>query len=97
MVAVSPILMEFFLKPRRDKVFGAPPSHVHVERLPWSSFTSMYRYECGLVHSTLLITPVMRTALVASYSAAKEWCASIGTTAAANKMPRTAASLIFMP
>src|SRR5439155_5804924 len=50
-MSVSPILISLFLNPRRDSAPGEPPSQVHSATLPPSSFTSRWKYECGLVHS----------------------------------------------
>src|SRR6185503_6521270 len=49
--------------------------------LPLDSRTSRYRYTWGLVQSNLVAVPRRVIGFLSSYSAAMEWCASIGITA----------------
>src|SRR6185369_990320 len=51
---------------------------------PALSVTSRYKYECGLIHSTLVTTPVTPIGFERSNSACTEWCANAGTLARIN-------------
>src|SRR5438477_6862522 len=57
-------------------------SNAQVVSFPFASRTSRYRYTCGLVQSNLVTVPRKVMGFLSSYSAAIEWCATSGTTAA---------------
>jgi hypothetical protein len=88
---------EAFVKPRRSRAFGAPASIIQLSTLPSGFFTSMWIHACGLIHSMVVTVPVNFTAFDASYSAAKEWCATTGTAASSRPTPVTIVnSLVFI-
>src|SRR5262245_37330467 len=51
---------------------------------------------CGLLHSTLVTTPVTLTGFVESYSAANEWCAKASVGAAMKPAISRLATVFFM-
>src|SRR5437868_4677971 len=90
--------MEALVKPRRKSVFGVPHSTPQLVTLPSASFTSIQIQECGLIHSILVTVPRSLSGVFESNSAAKEWCARIGTAAASISpmAPRAIVSLDFI-
>ena len=66
---------DVFVKPRRNNVFGVPPSIIHLVTVPSGFFTSRWIHECGLIHSIWVTAPRSVTGWLASNSAANEWCA----------------------
>ena len=62
---------EFLLTPRRNKVFGVPPSIIHCSMMPSGLFTSIWIQAWGLIHSTFVTVPCSLMGLFASNSAAK--------------------------
>src|SRR5215475_14323686 len=79
---MSPALMEFFVQPFLSKIAGGPSSISQFATLPSEPFTSINRRACGLIQSSLVSEPVRLMGLLASNSAAKEWCAKTGAAAA---------------
>jgi hypothetical protein len=56
-VTSVPGLISVFDQPARSSAFGAPISKRQVTTLPSVPFESMKSHACGLVHSSLLISP----------------------------------------
>jgi len=78
MVISSPCLKESFVTPCLVKELGLGISTSHLTTSPFSPFTSRWRKECGLIHSTPAITPLSVTSFVVSKYTAWRWCATSG-------------------
>src|SRR5215472_1757482 len=75
MVSTSPSFNWLLVIPRRCSMPGGEAEKPQLLTLPFSSFTSRYSQIWGLVHSSLVSTPVNFTGLVVSNSAVYAWCA----------------------
>ena len=71
MTSSVPTGTEFLFRPRRISAFGAPHSIAQVNTWPFSSSTSMWIHECGLIHSVLATLPRNCSGRFASNSAEK--------------------------
>ena len=92
-VTIVPGFREFLFQPRRINAVGGPSSKSHWTIFPAASFASTATRAWGLVHSSLVTSPVTVMGLFWSYSAANEWCADKLVTGVATTIkPKPAAS-----
>src|SRR4029450_6272271 len=80
----------FFVTPCLISWFGLPPSIIHSTTVPFSSLTSKWNHEWGLIISHFVSVPRNLNGLLISNSAEKAWCANTGRAARSRPTPTLA-------